>query len=119
MMELTRNDGSRVIAKHRVEKYNERATAQRIVSPELLLVLTKADEIAREWVTPMRLSHVLSKLPQSIDISHTPKVIEAMVEDVVREAKGEIIDSKEARRAISKRTAEMFKAGITKVVVST
>lgn len=115
LIELTKSNGQRLIAKHRIQKYNERATPQRVVSPEMLVVLTKADEISKEWVTPMRLVHVLDKLPQPVDISHTPKVIEAMVEDVYREAKGEIVESKEARRAISKRTAEMFKARITQV----
>lgn len=115
LIELTKSNGERVIAKHRLEKYNERATPQKIIAPEQLAVLTKADEVAREWVTSMRLSHVASKLPQPLDMRDVPRVIEAMVEDVYREAKGEIVESKEARRAISKRTAEMFKAEVTRV----
>ncbi len=116
LIELVKNNGHRVIAKHRIEKYNERSTPQKIISPEMLVVLTKADEIAKEWVTPMRLAHVLQKFPAPLEISLVPKVIDAMVEDVYREAKNEIAESKEAKRAISKRTAEMFKARVTKVV---
>jgi len=33
-----------------------------------------------------------------------------MIEDVTREAKGEIVDSPDARKAIGKRTADLFKA---------
>jgi hypothetical protein len=119
LIEVTKNNGQRIIAKHRLEKYNERATPQKIVSPEQLLVLSKADEIANEWVTPMRLIHVTDKLPQPLDLSHTPKVIAAMVEDVYREAKGEIVESKEAQRAISKRTVELFKAFVLKPLPKT
>lgn len=37
------------------------------------------------------------------------KVIFLDVEDVLREAAGEIVDSKEAREAIKKKTVELFK----------
>lgn len=37
-------------------------------------------------------------------------VIDAMVEDVLREASGEIVDSKEARAAIGRRAAQLFRA---------
>lgn len=119
LIEVTKNNGHRIIAKHRLEKYNERATPQKIVSPEELLVLSKADDIAKEWVTPMRLVHVVDKLPQPLDLSQMPKVIAAMVEDVYREAKGEIVESKEAQRAISKRTVELFKAFVLKPLPKT
>lgn len=38
----------------------------------------------------------------------------AMVEDVLREGSGEIVDSREARAAIGRRTAEMFKTMLRK-----
>ena len=37
-------------------------------------------------------------------------ILFAMVEDVIRESKGEIVDSKEARKAISQKTAIMYKS---------
>jgi len=57
----------------------------------------------------MRLSHVLDDFPQPFDIRQTGEVIKSMAEDVAREAKAEIVDSPEARSAIGKRTAKMFK----------
>lgn len=115
LIELTKNNGERVIAKHRIEKFNERATPQKIIDPAKLEVLTRADDIAKEWVTPMRLSHVLDKIPGPYSMSQTPKVIEAMIEDVLREAKGEIVESKDATRAIGRRAAELFKAQVTTI----
>lgn len=58
----------------------------------------------------MRLTHVLDKLPAAVGINNTKLVIDAMVEDVLREAAGEIVDSKEARAAIGKRAAQLFRA---------
>ena len=52
---------------------------------------------------------VLDKLKIDKDMKHITKVIEAMREDIYREAKGEIIESKEASSAISKKTVELFK----------
>jgi hypothetical protein len=38
-----------------------------------------------------------------------------MTEDVLREAAGEIVDSKDARRAIGQRAAKLFKSRLGKV----
>ena len=37
------------------------------------------------------------------------RVLQAMVEDVLKESTGEIVDSKEVRNAINKKTVELFK----------
>lgn len=120
--EMTMNNGERVMAKHKGEKFSERTTQPKVVSPDKLAVLAAADAIAEEWVTPMRLQHVLDKLPkiylsddqkfawdESYSTEDIPRVIAAMIEDVFREAKGEIVESKEARTAIGKRTVLLFK----------
>ncbi len=52
-------------------------------------------------------------LPQYIGVEDTGRVIAAMVEDVLREAAGEIVDSKDARRAIGALTAKLFKKRFT------
>lgn len=106
--ELTLNNGSRLIAKHKREEFMETKTF-REVSPEKAAILSEATSIAEEWITPMRLQHVLDKLPKDIDMKETPQVISAMVKDVLREAEGEIVVSKEATRAIGARTAQLFK----------
>ena len=77
--------------------------------PAKLAVLDAAEDIANEWVTPTRLQHVLDKLEQGIGLDRTKDVIAAMVEDVTREGKGEIVDSKDARKAIGKKAAELFR----------
>lgn len=108
--------GERVICKHKRDEERETATPRKVADASQLEVLSKADDIAMEWVTDTRLDHVLQKLPQNLDLKDIPKVIAAMTEDVLREGKGEIVDSKEARAAISKRTVMLFKARVTKIV---
>jgi len=110
LVEVTLNDGERVMAKHKRDAERETTKIRKVVDPSQLEVLTKATEIAEEWVTPTRLQHVLDKLPQGIGIEKTGDVIAAMIEDVIREAKGEIVDSKEARKAIGQKSAQLFKA---------
>ena len=108
--EFRTNNGERVIAKHKGEKFQERASQPK-VSPDKLVVLTEANKIADEWVTEMRLTHVLDKFP-NYDIKQTPDVIKAMFEDIEREAAGEIEVTPDVRKIIGKRTANMFKARI-------
>ena len=100
----------RLIAKHKGESFNERLKVPHVEQdPERLKVLSDAEEIAKEWVVPMRLEHVLDKMGNPRDMAEVPKVIAAMWEDVFREAEGEVVDSKEARKAIGKATAILFK----------
>lgn len=114
-IEVTKNNGDRIIAKHKGAAFEERKTPQKVVDPATLEVLAKADAIADEWVTPMRLTHVLDKIPEPHGMEHTPAVIKAMVADVYREAKGEIVESKEAERAIGKKAAALFKQRVQQV----
>jgi hypothetical protein len=86
---------------------------RKVVDPTRLEVLNEADRIAVEWVTPTRLEHVLGKLGiggDGVGLERMKDVISSMIEDVVREAAGEIVDSREARAAIGRKTAEVFKA---------
>lgn len=106
--EFRRNDGSRIICKHKRPEFSERKSTPSI-DPARREILEKADAIAEEWVTEMRLTHVLDKLGNPTDLSMIPKVIEAMIEDVTREAAGEILDSKDARKAISSLCVKLFK----------
>lgn len=113
LIELRKNNNERICAKHKRDDYQERVTPQKIVDPAQLQVLADAEAIANEWVTEMRLTHVLDKLEAGgvpLEFEATPKVIVAMIEDVEREAKGEIVVSKEARKAIGNKTRSMFHA---------
>jgi len=84
-------------------------------------MLEDAKAIANEWVTRERLGHVLDKLQveaancgDSLELHHlgieqTGEVIKKMIDDVLREAEGEILDSPDARKQIGRLTALMFK----------
>lgn len=115
--EVMTNNGSRVIAKHKRAEFRERKSIPN-VDPAVREVAEKADAIADEWVTEMRLSHVLDKLGNPEDLSATGAVIQAMIEDVCREASGEIVESKAARKAIGARAAQMFKRRMMQAAAS-
>lgn len=107
--EASFGDGERIVAKYKRPEFSETETVRPLDS-EKLGVLEDAEAIAREWATSMRLAHVLDGLEKPYNISMTRKVIAAMTEDIMRESAGQIVDSKEARSAIARRTSELFKA---------
>lgn len=111
--EFTKNNGGRVIAKHKREEFMETATV-RDIDPAKLKVLEDAKAIADEWVTPMRLTHVLDKL-HATEMSQTGDVIRAMLEDVKREAGAEVAWSKDAEQAVGRATATLYKRRISEV----
>jgi hypothetical protein len=113
--------GDRIITKHKGEEFRETSTP-RPVNPEKLKLMTESKAIAEEWVTPMRLDHVLDSAVQVIKAVNglddscrrlgpedTKTIIEMMQEDIKREAKGEILESKDALKAIGNRTAYLYK----------
>ena len=113
LVELTLNNGSRVIVKHKRDEFRETATVRKVEDPAKLKVLSEATAVANEWVTEMRLEHVLQKMPDH-DISKMREIIAAMTEDVLREGSTEIVDSPEVRKAISQKTAVLYKARLQK-----
>jgi hypothetical protein len=108
-IEVRLNGGERIMAKHKRDEERETKTPRKVVDPAAHAVLTKATEIADEWVTPTRLAHVLDKLGPDAGIERTRDVISGMIDDVLREGSGEIVDSREARAAISRKAAELFR----------
>jgi len=109
LVEMKTNNGARVIAKYKPEKFGETKT-KREVSPEQLKVLEDAKEIAEEWVTNMRLEHVLQKFPADVGMEDMGNIIKAMIEDVYREGKDELVEGKPVEKAIGKVTVSLFKA---------
>lgn len=107
LIELVRNDGARIICKHKRDDERETKSPREVVDPSKIVVLEKAAAIADEWVTPTRLAHVLDKLGE-VGIERTRDVISAMIEDVTREGAGEFVDSRAARAAIGRKAAELF-----------
>lgn len=117
LIELTKNNDERIIAKHKREDFAETKTPRPLkdIDPEKLKVLEQADQIADEWVTNTRLEHVLQQITGDLDMSKCGDIAKLMVEDVLREASKEIIDSKEARKAIARKGIELFKDKIQKL----
>lgn len=108
LFEVTMNNGKRVIAKHKSEKFRETSTPRK-VSEEKLKIISEAREIANEWVTYERLNHILTKGIIDPVLENTGKIIKAMIEDIERESEGEIVKSQEERKEIGRKTAIMFK----------
>ena len=108
--EVRLNGGDRLIAKFKRDDFSERKSKAdtKTVDPEKLKILENAKEIADEWVTPVRLEHVLDKLPKDLDMKDVPLLIKSMQEDVLREAGNEIVPSKEALKAIGSRAVKLF-----------
>lgn len=116
LVELTKNNGERMMAKHKHDDYRETKTP-REVTPEKLQMLEDAKEIAEEWVTPMRLQHVMDKLSldgKELTIKDTREVITAMTQDIGEESKGEIKWGKEVYQALSRNSAVLFKSHLKK-----
>lgn len=111
--EVRLNNDERLIVKHKRDDFRETQTPRKVgVAPE---VLADAQCVADEWVTPMRLTHVLQKLPNVSGMEHTGVVVSAMMEDVLREGAGEIVDSPAVRKAISKATAALWKRKVQQI----
>lgn len=108
IIELTKSNGERLMAKYKNEEFRETKTP-RPITEDKQKTLTEAKEVADEWVTEMRLTHVLDKLPASTSIENIPTVLAAMIEDIRAESSGEIVFSREVFSAINRKTAVMFK----------
>jgi hypothetical protein len=107
--EMRMNNDRRIIVKHKRDEFRETASPRTVeLDPARQKVLDDAFAIALEWVTLNRMEHVLQRIPNH-DMSQIPRIIEVMQEDVWREAVGEVVDSPEARKAVSRRTVEVYK----------
>lgn len=108
VIELSDCYGNRICVKHKGDDFKETKTPRKVTDPDKLKVLEDAKMVADEWVTVMRLRHVIDKFP-NVGMKDIPDIIKAMVEDVLREGEGEIVESKDVNKAIGKKTAIMFK----------
>lgn len=108
--EYVRNDGKRVICKHKRAEFMETKHEKKVVDPAQREVLDKAQAVADEWVVPMRLDHVLDALGITEPaIELTGKVVAGMQADVQREAEGFVVWNKETEKAVGKAAAIMYK----------
>lgn len=114
--ECRTNNGERVIAKHKRSEFSERKS-KKDVDLSQREVLIKAEEIAEEWVTAVRLQHVVDRYTSefgeyAVSVEDTGEIIKAMIEDVMREGAGELVDDKLVRKEIASKTARMFKKSL-------
>lgn len=107
LIEVTLNNGNRVIVKHKKDKFRETNKERQLKQP--LEVLVKAKEIANEWVTFMRLQHVADAIEKEICVENISYFIPAMVKDIQRESQGEVSWSKDAEKEIGRQTALLIK----------
>jgi len=115
LIELKKNNGARIIAKHKRDDFRETKTPRKVLSPEKQKVWTEAKEIADEFVTIMRLVHILDKIDNP-KINKMKEIILAMQEDIKREAGNEVIWSKEVAGAIGRKTAILYKEYLKKEI---
>lgn len=108
LIELIKNNGERIICKHKRDEFRETKSPRVVQDPQKQKILEQADQIVDEYVVLQRLLHVLDKIPD-YSIEKTGEVIKLMINDIEIEAKGEIVMNNDARKAISKKTALMYK----------
>ena len=109
LIELRKNNGERIISKHKGEAFAEHRRAPKVLPAGQLEVLHAAEAVADQWVVPMRLEHILQEHPGAAGLEDTGTIIRAMLADVHKEDDGTIVWSKAVEKAISKKAAELWK----------
>jgi len=122
VVEVSKNGGGRFIVKHKRKEFCETRTPREVTKdPEDLKVLSDAKEVAAEWVTEMRLDHVLDKLrADGVDVTKmeaTRQVISEMINDVKVEGDREIEWSKEISTAVGRASVQLYKQRVMKLEV--
>jgi hypothetical protein len=112
--EVTLNNGKRLIVKFKRDEFKERRTSPKILDPNQAQLIQDANLVAFEFVVMERLLHVINRListreDKEVSIKDTSEIIKLMVEDVTREAEGEIVDNKLVRKAIGAQAVKLFK----------
>lgn len=112
-IEVILSHGERLMAKHKRDEFRETATPRKVDEAKLA-VQQGAQVIAEEWVTPMRMDHVIARLVAERDnkvasMDDTRVLIGLMIEDVQREAMDEVIMDKDISKAIGARTVYLLK----------
>lgn len=109
----------RAIAKHKRPEFSEHKTPREVTGAEIA-VLADARAIADEWVTEMRLNHVIDKVlgADAPTMQKTGVVVSAMIADIEAEGASEIVISPAARRAIGHAAARLYKSRVTTIAGS-
>ena len=119
-LEIRKNNGGRIVAKYKNAEFEETSKPRKVVDDAALAVLQEANAIAEEWVTSMRLTHVLDALAgahgREMSIEDTGLVIRAMLADIKKESTDEIAWSAEAEKVVNRTAAVLFKTRISAVL---
>jgi hypothetical protein len=116
LIEVTKNNGKRIIAKHKGDAFAEHKRPPKVVVAGELEILRDAEAVADQWVVPMRLDHILQELPDAKGLEDTGTVIRAMLADIRKESEGEIEWSPFVNKAISKKAAELWKKRVANLL---
>lgn len=111
LIEMRTSAVNRVIVKHKRAEERETKSVRTPLTPEEQKVMDDAKAISEEYVTCIRLDHVLDKLKvdgQEPTYDQTGDVVRAMVEDVCREGAGEFTDTREVRKEIGNTAVRLF-----------
>lgn len=103
--------GERILAKHKAEKYKECRTPRK-PDPAKQIRWSGAQKVAREFVVPERLNHVISHLEARgiypVDKSFTGDVVKETIKDIRAEESDEIDWTPEVSKAIGASAARLF-----------
>jgi hypothetical protein len=108
LIEVVKNNGERIFCKHKRDEFRETKSPRPIIDPNELEVISNAERAADEWVTAMRLEHVLDKIPDH-SIEKMSDIIRAMQDDIRIEGEGEIVWSQLLQKMIGKKTVVLYK----------
>jgi len=108
--EVIKNNGERVIAKHKRADCSETTTPRNIT--DKLIRQTDIKKIVDEWVTEERLNHIVTSGEVELKLENIGKMMHIMISDIYREGKDEIEESKDLERAIGRETALLVKRQI-------
>jgi hypothetical protein len=118
LIELTKNNGSRIICKHKRAEFCETKEGRNIVDPSKLKVISDAELVAQEWITENRLKNVASHNEEGfLAIENLGNIIPAMIEDIKKESDGEIVWSKQLNGILGREIALLVKNYVKKQLV--
>jgi len=76
--------------------------------------MTKAKEVAYEFMTEMRMHHILSKSPEEWNLQRTSEYIKLAIADVKKESEGEVVWSKNIEKSVGGLAVHLFKEYLNK-----
>lgn len=104
---------NRVIFKHKRQEFSETRTERKIGGKWENKNMNLADQ-AHDWVTEMRLQHVMDKMLKKGIEETIPNVIQNMLEDIIKESHGELEISDDMVKQIKKNISILYRQCIKK-----